>query len=82
MGTKRSKKFSGAVCTCAHTVSFEYWGFSSKLDETLEELLQDEASNRAHDMIADSGCVEGELNYYNSDTEEKIRGWWKIEPNR
>lgn len=75
---KRVKKFSGEVETCAHRVSFEYWGFRSKLTDELETELTDEAENRAHDMIADDGTISGELCFLNMRNDEEIRGWWEI----
>lgn len=74
----KTAKFDGLITTCAHRVTFSFWGFDAKLTPDLESDLAEEAEERASAMIAE-GCHSGELNYLHTPTDEEIRGWWKIE---
>lgn len=69
----------GTVHTCAHDVSYYYKGEGQDLTDEEKEQLKDAAETRAHDCIAESGCVEGELcECVGENHEREFRGWWSI----
>lgn len=74
--TKRNI-FEGVVETCAHRVSFWFDLEEIELTPELEEWLTEHAEERAKQCIIE-GYVSGELNYYHSDTDSELRGWWDI----
>lgn len=76
-----TNSFEAIVEVCCHRVELQYWDFEHTLTDELKECLIEEGERCAKDLIND-GCHAGELNclYYDheADTEEEIRGWWKI----
>ena len=79
---KKVKKniFEGVVEVCCHNVRFWYDIDNPNMvdrKEEIEELLTEEAENRAKACIID-GYSSGELNCV-VDGEIEIRGWWNIE---
>lgn len=72
-----SQEYQGEVSVCAHRVSFRYWDFDAQLNSELEQELADHAEERAKECIIE-GCSSGQLNFFHTDTEEEIGGWWEI----
>lgn len=76
--TTSTFKHSSIVSACCHRVTFNYWDIESELTDELREELESHAEERAKELLVD-GCSSGELNFFNTDTEEEIGGWWQIE---
>jgi len=69
-------EFKGHVNVCCHRIEFRYDIGRLRPNAKTLERLEDEARNRARELIID-GCGQGELNCLAGGKE--IRGWWRIE---
>lgn len=69
----------GQLEACCHNIRWWYDCNIKKSQQTDDffNRLQDAAEQRAREMIAED-YREGELCYYDVDTDQEYRGWWQI----
>ena len=74
------ERVEGESSICAHNVKWSY--DVGELERTVDliERLEEEAENRAKEMI-NQGYFSGELNcvVYINNRDIEVRGWWEIE---
>lgn len=78
LAIQETRAIEGTINVCAHRVAYSYWEAENDIPDDLVVEMEEEAEERAKKCITE-GYVSGDLNFYRSEPEEEIRGWWEIQ---